>query len=201
MRRALFFREFRSALVPNLVTVGTILATLIAVEYFYGLRLGKVEEKDVRGFIDLVLVIGLVVSGCISGERCFPSELKESRMLFLSSLPISRTGVWLCIVSARLLAGLATLTLTLALRRPLLGPLFESQRAQPIGLLIGWFFFAYVLFFSMGALFALLFRRTLFSYIAGSLALGILLSETLFSVSYYGVEPRLEEIWLNPLYF
>jgi hypothetical protein len=67
--------------------------------------------------------------------------------------------------------------------------------------MVFWFFFAYVFFFSIGSLFALLFRRTLFSYIGGSLALGILLSETLFSVSYYGVESHLEEIWYNPLYY
>ena len=88
MKRALFAREFRSALMPNLITVGAILATLVVMERFFG-SLGKVE--DVRDFTDVALLAGLVLSGFISGERCFPTEMKESRMLFLASLPISRT--------------------------------------------------------------------------------------------------------------
>jgi hypothetical protein len=189
MRRSLFAREFRSALVPNLVTVGAILATLFVVERLYGLRLGKAE--DLRAFTDVALLAGLVVSGFISGERCFPGELKESRILFLSSLPISRSWVWLVIVSARLLAALASLTLMVALRRPLLMAFRENARLLPldIGLIAASILFAYILFFSAGTLFALLFRRTLFSYVAGLLVLGILLGETLVSSFYSTIPP------------
>jgi hypothetical protein len=188
MRRALFLREFRSALVPNLVTVGAILATLVVLEWFFGRRLGKAE--DVRDFIDVALLAGLVVSGFISGERCFPSELKESRMLFLSSLPIPRTWAWLMIVSARLLAGLASLALVITLRRPL--PALQDSGnllRLDVGLVAVLPVFAYFLFFSAGSLFALLFRRTLFSYAVGLLVLGFLLIETVFSCSYITVSP------------
>jgi multisubunit Na+/H+ antiporter MnhC subunit len=186
MRRSLFAREFRSALVPNLVTVGAILATLVVLERLYGLRLGKAE--DVRSFTDVALVIGLVVSGFISGERCFPAELKESRMLFLSSLPISRTWTWLAIVSARLLVALASLALAVALRRPSVLP--DSRDLLRLGIiLVALAFVAYILFFSAGTLFALLFRRTLFSYVLGFLVLGILLGETLVSYFYSTVPP------------
>jgi hypothetical protein len=187
MRRTLFAREFRSALVPNLVTVGAILATLVLLERLYGLRLGKAE--DVRYFTDFALLAGLVVSGFISGERCFPAELKESRILFLSSLPISRSWVWLVIVSARLLAALASLALAVALRRPLV--LLDSWDLLRLGIvLVALAFGAYVLFFSAGTLFALLFRRTLCSYVAGFLILGILLGETLVSSFYSTVPPH-----------
>jgi hypothetical protein len=186
MRRSLFAREFRSALVPNLVTVGAILATLVVLEKLYGLRLGKAE--DVRSFTDVALVVGLVVSGFISGERCFPAELKESRILFLSSLPISRSWVWLIIVSARLLAAVASLALAVALRRP--SVLLDSGDVLRLGIvLVALAFFAYILFFSAGTLFALLFRRTLISYVLGFLVLGILLGETLVSCFYSTVPP------------
>ncbi len=190
MRRALFAREFRSALVPNLVTVGAILATLVVVERLYGLRLGKAE--DIRAFTNSALLVGLVVSGFISGERCFPAELKESRILFFSSLPISRSWVWLVIVSARLLAALASLTLVVALRRPLLMALRENTRLLPMALVLfaASIPFAYILFFSAGTLFALLLRRTLFAYVAGFLVLGILLSGTLVSCVYSMVPPH-----------
>jgi len=200
MRRALFAREFRSALVPNLVTVGVILATFVVVERLYGLRLGKAE--DVRAFTDFALLIGLVVSGFISGERCFPAELKESRILFLSSLPISRSWVWLVIVSARLLAAVASLLLAVTLRRPLLAFREDASLLRlDIGLVLAAIFFAYILFFSAGTLFALLFRRTLFSYITGFLILGLLLIETLFSISYSRVLPKITELAIIPQNF
>lgn len=199
MRRTLFAREFRSALLPNLVTVGAILATLILLERIYGLRLGKAE--DIREFTDLALLVGLVVSGFISGERCFPSEMKESRMLFLSSLPISRSWTWLSIVSARLLAAVISIALGVALRRPF--PELRDSRLLrlDIGLTVVLILFAYVLFFSAGALLALLSRRTLFSYIAGFLVLGILLLEILLATCYPSVGPSLPEIWIPPLMF
>ena len=187
MRRALFTREFRSALLPNLVTIGAILATLVVVERVYGLRLGKTE--GIREFIDFVLMAGLVTSGLISGERCFPAELKESRILFLSSLPISRSWVWLSIVSARLLAALISLALAVALRRPMLTFPESGLAWMKTGLVATLVLFAYLLFFSGGALSALLFRRTLFSYIAGFTILGILLVETFFSCSYVSSVP------------
>jgi hypothetical protein len=182
MRRALFAREFRSALLPNLVTVGAILATLVILERIYGLRLGK--AGDIREFTDLALLVGLVVSGFISGERCFPGELKESRMLFLSSLPISRSWVWLSIISARLLAALISVVLAIALRRPFLVLPAYTLLQIDTALVIGLVLFTYLLFFSAGTLFALLFRRTLFSYVAGFLGLGFLLTETFFPCSY-----------------
>lgn len=196
MRRALFAREFRSALVPNLVTVGAILVTLVAVERLYGLRLGKAVE--VHGFIDIVLLAGLVVSGFISGERCFPAGLKESRILFLSSLPISRTWAWLAIVSARLLAALASIALAVALRRPLLMPPY-SEKFLTLGIAVA--FSAYLFFFSAGTLFALLFRRTFVSYIAGFAFLGFLLTETVFSSTYATNLPALPLLSINPTHF
>jgi hypothetical protein len=197
MRCALFVREFRTALVPNLVTVGAILGTLAAVERLYGLRLGKAE--DVQAFIDVALLVGLVVSGFISGERCFPAEVKESRILFFSSLPISRRWAWLAIVSARLVAALASLTLVVALRRPLLesADLTKTGISLVAALVLG----AYILFFFAGTLFALLFRRTFFSYIAGFLVLSLLLIETLFSTSYSMLAPQLSMIALPPALF
>jgi hypothetical protein len=201
MRRALFAREFRSALVPNLVTAGAILATLVVLEHLYSLRLGKAE--DIRHFTDFALLIGLVLSGFISGERCFPSELKESRIFFLSSLPISRSWVWLLIVSARLLAAVASLVLTVALRRPQLAPTDSGNLLRlDIGLVIAALVLsAYVLFFSTGGLFALLFRRTLFSYVAGFLVLGLLLIETLFSISYSMAPTHPGVLSIIPMFF
>lgn len=190
MRKTLFAREFRSALIPNLVTVGAILVTLVAVERFYGLRWGKVQ--DVRAFTDVALLVGLVVSGFISGERCFPAELKESRILFLSSLPISRTWTWLTIVSARLLAGLTSLSLAAAVRRPhLVLPDSRDAQAWPVIALV---VFGYVFLFSVGTLFALLFLRTFVLYVTGFIILGILLSETLFASSYTARWPALTSL-------
>ncbi|HEY0554801.1 MAG TPA: hypothetical protein VGG20_11085 [Thermoanaerobaculia bacterium] len=197
MRRALFAREFRSALVPNLITVGVILATLAVIERLFGLRLGKAE--DVRVFTDAALLIGLVVSGFISGERCFPSEVKESRMLFLSSLPIPRSWAWLIIVSARLLAALASLIAVFLVRRPLLTFLPSGHLSGlDLGLDAALLLFAYVFFFSAGNLFALLFRRPLFSYLAGFLILVFLLGETSASVAYSMIEPYLVELATSP---
>jgi hypothetical protein len=198
MRRSLFAREFRSALVPNLVTAGAILATLVVLERLSGLRLGKAE--DVRAFTDFALLVGLAVSGFISGERCFPAELKESRILFLFSLPISRSWVWLVIVSARLLAALASLAIVVAIRRPLLDFREDASLLQlDIGLVVAQILLAYILFFSMSTLFTLLFRRTLFSYVAGFLALGILLSEAFFSSGYSTKPPQLTELTVVPI--
>jgi hypothetical protein len=183
MRRALFAREFRTALVPNLVTVGAILGTLVVLAKLLGPKLGKAE--DLRVFTDVGLLACLVVSGFISGERCFPTELKESRLLFLSSLPISHSWIWLTIVSARLLAALASMALVFAIRQPRL--IFEESKVLlqlDMGLGAAMLFLGYALFFSVGALFALLFRRTLFSYAVGFPVLGLLLIETLFSCSY-----------------
>lgn len=186
MRRALFAREFRSALVPNLVTVGAILGALVALEKLYGLRLGAPE--DVRLFIDITLLAFLVVSGLISGERCFPAELKESRIFFLSSLPVSRTWTWLAIVSARLLAALASIAFAVVLRRPLLVFPYSGNRLWwGIALTLS----AYMLFFSAGTLFALVFRRTFVSYVGGFILLGILLIQTFFSSSYATLWPML----------
>jgi hypothetical protein len=189
MRRALFAREFRSALVPNLATVGAILGTLMVLERLYGSRLGKAE--DIRAFSDAALLAGLILSGFISGERCFPTEMKESRSFFLSSLPISRTWVWLAIVSARLLAALTSLSLAIALRRPSLVLPDSRLLRLNVGLVAALIVFGYILFFATGTLFALLFRRTLFSYAVGFPALGILLTETLLSSSYLTAFPNL----------
>jgi hypothetical protein len=198
MRRALFLREFRSALVPNLVTVGVILATLAVIEWLFGRRLGKAE--DVHDFIDVALLAGLVVSGFISGERCFPSEVKESRMLFFYSLPIPRTWAWLMIVSARLLAALTSLILIFAVRRPLQAILSgETLRRLDVVLVAALFLFAYVLLFSAGALFALLFRRTLSSYVVGFVVLGILLIETALSASYSIALPQFADLSISPI--
>jgi len=194
MRRALFAREFRTALVPNLVTVGAILATLVSLERLFGPRLGRAE--DICGVTDVGLLVFLVVSGFISGERSFSTELKESRILFLSSLPISRGWSWLTIVSARLLAGVASLALVIAIRRPLLE---DSRLHWPdIGMGAAVVLFGYILFFSAGTLFALLFRRTLFSYAAGFLFLGLLLSETLFSAFYSAMPLQLAVLGMVP---
>jgi hypothetical protein len=199
MRRALYIREFRSALVPNLVTVIAILATLVVVEKLYGLRLGKAE--DVRDFTDFALLAGLVVSGFISGEDV-SLRMKESRMHFLSSLPISRTWAWLMIVSGRLLAALVSLIIVLLVRHPL-SLLLHSGRLLRLHLVpfVALLLFAYSLFFSVGALFALLFRRTLFSYVAGPLALGILSFETILSASYSSELPQLGELSTSPIAF
>jgi hypothetical protein len=200
MRRALFAREFRSALVPNLVTVGAILATLVLLERLYGIRLGKAE--DVRFFTDVALLIGLVVSGFISGERCFPSEVKESRMLFLSSLPIPRSWAWLMIVSGRLLAALASLGLVFVIRRPLVTFLNSASPGEwDLSLVASRVLFAYLFFFSAGALFALLFRRTLFSYVVGFIIVGILLAETALSVAYSVGLPKLEDLSTSYIVF
>jgi hypothetical protein len=199
MRRALFAREFRTALVPNLVTVGAILGTLVVLERLYGQRAGKAE--DIRYFIDVALLVGLVVSGFISGERCFPLEVKEQRMLFLSSLPISRNWAWLAIVSARLLAGLVSLALVVALRRPLLAFWEEAHLLRLVTGLAAAQVLAYILFFSAGTLFALLFRRSLFSYAAGFSVLGFLLIETLFSSIYSTWPPQFSLLVLIPVPF
>jgi hypothetical protein len=201
MRRSLFAREFRSALVPNLVTVGAILATLIVLGWLFGLRFGDAES--IRIGTDVLLLTGLVASGFISGERCFPAEVKESRIFFLFSLPISRSWIWMVIVSARLLAGVASLALTVALRRPLLLVLRENSNALPLDILLiaAYSLFAYILFFAAGTLFALLFRRTLFSYVAGFMVLGLLLIETIFSISYSIVLPQLTELSISPQNF
>ncbi len=193
MRRALFSREFRSALVPNLVTVGAILGALVVLERLLGPRLGKAE--DIRVFTDAALLVGLVVSGFISGERCFPAEMKESRMLFLSSLPISRTWTWLAIVSARLLAALSSLAIVVAVRRPLLAFREDAHLLRlDLSLIATQALLAYILFFSAGTVFALLFRRTLFSYVAGFSVLGFLLIETLLASSYSTVSPQLLDL-------
>jgi len=200
MRRALFAREFRTALVANLVTVGAILATLVVLEKLLGPKLGKAE--DLRVFTDVGLLACLVVSGFISGERCFPTELKESRMFFLSSLPISRSWVWLTLVSARLLAALVSMALVFAIRQPWL--IFEESKVLlqlDMGLGAAMVFLGYALFFSVGALFALLFRRTLFSYAAGFPILGLLLIETLFSCSYSIWLPNLSWLVQSPRTF
>ncbi len=197
MRRALFAREFRSALVPNLITVVAILATLAVIEWIFG-RSSKGE--DLRDAIDVVLLAGLVVSGFISGERCFPSEVKESRMLFFASLPIPRSSAWLMIVSARLLAALVSLVVVLTVRRPLLLLLYSGRMHRPDFVFLGGLlFFAYSLLFSAGALFALLFRRALFSYVAGVLVLGGLSFETALAASYSRVFPQIPELSKSPL--
>ncbi len=197
MRRALFGREFRAALVPNLVTVGAILGTLAAVEKLYGLRLGKAE--DISIVIDFVLLIGLVASGFIAGERCFPAELKEQRMLFLSSLPMSRGWTWLAIVSARLAAAVLSMALAIVLRRPLLTlgrteQISQLEIAQAAGLLL----LSYCLLFAAGTLFALLFRRTLFVYAVGYPLLGLLLVEAFLADSYSTYQPWLESLQRAP---
>ncbi|HZF10019.1 MAG TPA: hypothetical protein VFE33_14615 [Thermoanaerobaculia bacterium] len=172
---------------PNLITAGAILGTLVAVERLYGLRLDKIE--GLSSFIDIALLGGLVVSGFISGERCFSAELKEHRMLFLASLPLSRNWAWLAIVSARLSAALIALALVVALRRPLPAPLpVENIRQLEIAA-VSLFLLLYLLLFSAGTLFAHLSRRTLFVYAVGYPLVGLLLVETFLACSYPTIPP------------
>lgn len=197
MKRALFAREFRTALVPNLVTIVAILGTLLLVERAYGLKFGKAE--DVRIFIDWTLLAGLVLSGFISGERCFPPEVKEQRLLFLSSLPLSRGGVWFAMVSGRLLAALTSLTAGILLRRPFL-VLLKEQGAWPIFTIAATLAIVlYLVFFAGGVLFAFLFRKPLFSYAVGYPVLGLVLFETLLATVYNFSTPVLQDLQIPPL--
>ena len=186
MRRALFLREFRLALLPSLATVAAILAPLIIVErlhHFY-----STNAEDVRSFTGAAFLIGLVVSGFVSGERCFSSELKEYRIFFLSSLPLSRSWIWFGIVTARLSAALPIVALSSAvpiywMQSGFAGVLSENPSWQSIKPVLILCLFYYIVLFSAGTMFALLFRRPLLAYVVGASVLGLLLLDTVFACS------------------
>jgi hypothetical protein len=178
MRRALFLREFRTALLPNLAAAFYLVGFLAYLDF--SLSRGNPE---IRTFFLLGLFAGLV--GYISGERCFPSDLKEYRTLFLHSLPISRTRSWIDIILARLLAGLIALAPIAAFQ---LVWLPEGQQPH-FALLPTSLLFIYILSFSAGSLFALLFRRPLFAYVAGLGIFSVLWGETFLSCRYAAESP------------
>src|SRR5688572_22875890 len=103
MLRALFFREYRKALIAHVGILGTLVGLLIVFEHLAPrLGLGKATNSVV---LDVILLGALVVSGFISGERCFSASFKEGRYHFLTALPLSKVHLWVSLCLPRLLGA------------------------------------------------------------------------------------------------
>jgi hypothetical protein len=177
----LFLRELRDGLLGNLLMMGGLLAVAVVVELARPLA-GTSEVVNV-----MILVI-MVLLSFVAGERCFPTDLKERRLLFLNVLPVSRWRICLSILGARFLAFLAVTALVLLLRPSVFA--FRSQNDPAATSVV---LTTLPVLFSSGAVLSLIFRTPAITYIVGYPMMLVVLFEA-DSYRRYG-EPGSFRLW------
>jgi hypothetical protein len=165
MTRALFLVTLRRCVVLAVLAPLLGLLAVLAVERT-GERLGAWIaagqgglSRELQDSVDVVLLGVLGVLAFILGTAVFPRDLRERNLTFLLGLPLPRRRTALAIVAAHLLGFVLALGVLLAaveLVRPSL-----AQRLAP-GVLC-----AYGLGFAAGCALSLLFRSTLWMFVAG----------------------------------
>ena len=175
MNRMIFFRELRSAAAQEAGGLLLILILFLAIER-WGVYSGQALEQ-IRPGIDASLLAIVALWGFATGARCFPEDLKRRRFLYLYSLPLSRSRLWISLVAGRLTAGLLSLAALLLLRPSILQEIRDVR--EDISLALPWFLALYFVLLTAGLCFSQVFQRTLIIYLTGYPAVLFLLFQVL----------------------
>src|SRR6185369_4750364 len=167
--KSIFARELRDALIRNLIALAVVSSV-----FYFAEKLSRGREGPITGLTDIVGVLtllGLILAPFVCGERAFPPDLKERRLVYLSVLPVRRGHLWLAVFGAHLFsalipAGLAALDLRVKGTRQS----WEDYCMLAI---------AFVFLFTTGSTLALALRRVFAVYIAGLVMTGAILFEML----------------------
>jgi len=178
MLRALFLQELRRSWLAHAGLFAVVFGTATLVER--ALTRENPLSPDDETFLAILLFAGILLSGLISGERCFPATFKEGRYAFLLTLPRPRGGIWLAYLGGRLIGALAALPVLL-----LAGPSLLLRWLAP------WdsrFLIAalsvYLVFFLGSATLALALRKEILVYLIGPPLLTGLLAFLAYNTSY-----------------
>jgi hypothetical protein len=180
MLHTLFFRELRRAWLGHAGLLVAVIATITLLERVFSR--GEPPNPEDELFLSRALLAGLVISGLVSGERCFSKTFKEMRYPFLLTLPRRRGAIWLSYLGGRLAGALTALPVLLlrwiVVPRPdeMSGPLLISALT------------AYLVYFLGGAVLALALNKELLVYLLGFPFLTTLLL-LLTSSAAYGFDP------------
>jgi hypothetical protein len=184
MLRALSFREYRKSFVVHAAILGTLLFLLEAFERLAP-RFGLGGAVDPLVFNQL-LIVGLVASGLMSGERGFSASFKGGRYSFWTALPVPRILLWAALCLPRLLGAWTAILSFLGLRLALTGGLPADLPPGMWALLAtaSSFLAAHATAFLTGAALALALRREISVYVVGPPFLAFLATTTLANLAY-----------------
>jgi hypothetical protein len=178
MLRALFLRELRRSWLTHAGLFAAVIGTITFLERAL-LRGGPPSPED-EDFINRFLLAGLVLSGLISGERCFSKSFKEDRYPFLLTLPRSRSRIWLSYLGGRLLGALAALPILL-LRWLVSSPPQSGEMSWPLLISAA---AVYLVYFLGGSVLALALPKEVLVYLVGFPLLTAPLLLLAYSASY-----------------
>jgi hypothetical protein len=180
MLRTLFLRELRKSWLAHASLFAAVIGTVTLLEYAFAR--GGPPSPDDQLQLSNWLLASLVMSGLISGERCFSKTFKEGRYPFLLTLPRPRARIWLAYLGGRLTGALAALPVLLL-----------RWFAAPLSVAMSWPLLisalaVYLVYFLGGAAFALALQKELLVYLLGlPLLTGLIL--LLSSCAFYGFVP------------
>jgi hypothetical protein len=178
MLRALFLRELRRSWLTHAGLFAAVIGTITFLEHALS-RGGPPSPVD-EIFLNRILITGLVLSGLISGERCFSKSFKEDRYPFLLTLPRSRSRIWLSYLGGRLLGALAALPILL-LRWLFSSPPQSGEMSWPLLISAA---AVYLVYFLGGSILALALPKEVLVYLAGFPCLSALLLLLAYTASY-----------------
>ncbi len=198
MVKKLFFLEFRRALTPFLLFIlasfGALAVSERAYKYFQNAPSTIVE------IVNMLFVSLIIIYGFPSGARTFSPAFRETHLLFLQSLPLRRERVWAALVLANLSASLLSLAALFVFRPSLLTtPPGEARAIDVLAVaMVG-----YLLLFSAGCCFSLLFAKAILNYILGYLLTLAASFEIFLLLIYSGSDPGfpVEEYFSFPASF
>jgi hypothetical protein len=197
MLRALFFREFSKSW---LVHAGLFAAVFGTVTLFERVPSGGAtrsqQSLDESAGLSLLLIVGLVLSGLISGERCFSQSFKGRFSSFLLTLPRIRGSIWLAYTGGRLTGALAAMPV-IGFARPALLPrgIYSPQAPVEAWPILATALTMYLVYFFAGAALSFASGKEILVYLTGFPLLTTLLVLIASSAS-YGFSP--ETLLENP---
>src|SRR6185369_1577618 len=171
--RSLFAREFRDAFVRNLIILAVILSVLYLAD-----KLSRGRDGSLAGLpeaLEALTLCGLLLGAFVCGERAFPPDLKERRLIYLSILPIRRGALWLAIFGAHCLAAMIAILLIFFFRGSLADLLTPHGSVQPLW--APWILSILPVLFFVGATLSLAMRKAFSVYISGFVILSVGLFE------------------------
>jgi hypothetical protein len=182
MLRALFLREFRKSWLAHAGLLAAVFGAVTLLEHAVS-REGPLNSEE-KFFLSLASV---VISGLISGERCFSKAFKEGRYPFLLTLPRRRSRILLSYLGGRLAGALAALPVLL------LRWLSSPPAVKTIWPLLISALAVYIVYFLGGAALALALQKEILVYLFGFPLLTALILLLAYSAS-YGFAP-IEEFY------
>lgn len=186
MLRALFLREFRRSWLIHAGLFAAIFGMVTVLEYAFTQWMeSALGSERQRSFL---LVLGIIFSALISGERCFSTVFKEGRYHFLLTMPTPRGSIYFAYTGGRLLGALAALPV-IPLARP--GLLLWGSFSSYLVLVLDF----YLVYFFTGAALALAVRKEVLVYLLG-FPLAICLSFLLSSSARWGFDKSID-VWVE----